>query len=83
MVTYGYVRVSTARQSTDGDSLDVQKRKIKGYADMEGLEVSRVFVERGISGGKPLKDRPQGEALLKTLQKGDAVICPTSWTRKP
>jgi len=42
----------------------VQQRVIAGYAQMNGLVVDRVFVERGVSGSKPLGDRPQGAALL-------------------
>ena len=39
---------------------------------------AKVFVERGVSGSKPLVDRPQGTALLATLKPGDAVITPSS-----
>ena len=35
-----------------------------------------MFVERGVSGSKPLADRPQGAALLAVLQPGDVVITP-------
>jgi DNA invertase Pin-like site-specific DNA recombinase len=41
---------------------------------MNGMQLDRVFVERGVSGSKPLADRPQGKALLTTLKPGDAVI---------
>ena len=61
---YGYARVSTVMQADEGESLDVQQRTIAGYAQMHGLAVERVFVERGVSGSKPLGDRPQGAALL-------------------
>ena len=37
MAVYGYCRVSTARQANVGESLDVQRRQTKGYADMRGL----------------------------------------------
>jgi DNA invertase Pin-like site-specific DNA recombinase len=71
---YGYVRVSTLQQVQDGESLEVQKRIITGYAQMHGLTVTRTFTERGVSGSKPLSDRPQGSALLAALQPGDSVI---------
>jgi DNA invertase Pin-like site-specific DNA recombinase len=73
---YGYARVSTIAQADDGESLDVQQRVIAGYAQMNGLTVDRVFVERGVSGSKPLADRPQGAALLAALKPGDVVITP-------
>ena len=43
---------------------------------MQGLTIDKVFVERGVSGSKPLGDRPQGAALLAVLQPGDVVITP-------
>jgi putative DNA-invertase from lambdoid prophage Rac len=74
MATYGYCRVSTVKQSDEGESLEVQERKIQGYATMQGLTVDRVFVERGVSGSKPLSERPEGTVLLSGLQEGDTII---------
>lgn len=74
MAVYGYVRVSTDRQAEEGESLGQQERKIAGYAQMQGLAVDRVFVERGVSGSKPLAERPEGSALLEALAPGDVVI---------
>src|SRR6202046_4677203 len=74
MAVYGYARVSTIRQAEEGESLEVQRRQIDGYTQMQGLALDRVFVERGISGSRPLTDRPQGAALLAILRPGDAVI---------
>lgn len=76
MATYGYARVSTVRQADEGESLPVQERTIGGYAMMHGLTVDHVFVERGVSGSKALRERPQGNALLDTLRPGDVVITP-------
>lgn len=76
MAVYGYVRVSTVRQAEDGESLDVQQRTIAGYALMHGLAVDKVFIERGVSGSKPLAERPEGAALLQLLRAGDTVITP-------
>jgi DNA invertase Pin-like site-specific DNA recombinase len=63
-------------QADEGVSLDVQQRMIQGYAQMHGLEVSRTFIERGVSGSRPLDAREQGKALLAALQPGDIVITP-------
>jgi DNA invertase Pin-like site-specific DNA recombinase len=41
-----------------------------------GWEVSRVFVEAGISGSVPLAERPEGRILLAQLEPGDIVITP-------
>jgi putative DNA-invertase from lambdoid prophage Rac len=73
---YGYARVSTWKQANDGESLEVQERKIAGYATILGVEVERTFVERGVSGSRPLAERPEGRALLAALQPGDTVITP-------
>ena len=74
MTVYGYTRVSTERQADEGESLDVQQRQIGGYAMMKGLEIGRVFVDRGVSGSTRLTERPQGAALLAALEPGDVVV---------
>jgi len=74
MATYGYSRVSTNAQAEDGESLDVQRRKIEGRALELGAKLDRVFVERGVSGSKPLEQRAQGKALLTAVKPGDVVI---------
>jgi putative DNA-invertase from lambdoid prophage Rac len=74
MAVYAYVRVSTDRQADEGESLGVQERTITGYAMMHGMTVDRTFVERGVSGAKPIGQRPEGSKLLGILQPGDVVI---------
>ena len=76
MAVYGYVRVSTSRQAEEGESLDVQQRTIAGYALMHGLDVDRMFIERGVSGSVPVSERAEGGALLSLLKSGDVVITP-------
>jgi DNA invertase Pin-like site-specific DNA recombinase len=63
-------------QADEGESLDVQQRQVSGYATMNGLSVDKVFVERGVSGSKPLAGRPEGSKLLAVLQPSDVVITP-------
>src|SRR5271166_2023664 len=41
---YGYARVSTLMQATEGESLDVQQRMIAGYAQMNGMKLAKVYV---------------------------------------
>src|SRR5437016_3982317 len=76
MAIYGYTRVSTDRQADEGESLGAQQRVIEGYAMMQGLAIDKIFVERGVSGSKPLNDRPEGAKLLAALQPGDTIITP-------
>ena len=75
MAIYGYVRVSTQRQADEGESLAVQRRQIVGYATMKGFDAPKFFIEEGVSGTKPLIERPAGEELLAGLQRGDVIIC--------
>ena len=74
MTVYGYSRVSTTRQADEGESLDVQQRTMTGYALMRGLSIGRMFVERAVSGSVPLKERPEGLAMLSGLKSGDIII---------
>jgi Resolvase, N terminal domain len=68
LAVYGYVRVSTERQADDGESLGAQQRVIEGYAMMNGITLDKIFVERGVSGSKPLGERPEGTRLTVSVR---------------
>jgi len=74
MPVFAYVRVSTARQAEEGESLEVQRRQIEGYAHMHALTIDEVYVEEGVSGSVPVNERPAGGALFARLKAGDIVI---------
>jgi putative DNA-invertase from lambdoid prophage Rac len=74
MRVFGYVRVSTAEQASNGDSLDTQRQQINGYAMMKGWQVAEFFIEGGVSGSVVLADRPEGKRLLSTLAAGTLAI---------
>lgn len=74
MATYGYLRVSTLHQASEGESLDVQRRQVEGWALMQGLDLADVFTERGVSGSVPIAERPEGARLWGLLRKGDTVV---------
>lgn len=76
MKAYGYARVSTVEQAVNGDSIETQKAKMAGYAMMQGWEISDMFVDGGVSGSTPLLERPEGQRMLATVQRGDVVITP-------
>ena len=78
MTVFGYVRVSTVQQATEGDSLESQTKQILSYSISRGLELneSDVFVERGVSGGLEFNSRPEGSRLLESLKSGDVLIFP-------
>jgi putative DNA-invertase from lambdoid prophage Rac len=71
---YGYARVSTLKQSDEGESLELQQRQLEGYAHMHGLKITKIEVEKGVSGSIPVEQRPVGGALFAKLEKGDIVI---------
>ena len=74
MAIYGYCRVSTLKQANEGESLDVQRRQIEGYAHMHGLTLAEVLIEEGVSGSVPVEERPVGGQLFAKLERGDIVI---------
>ena len=74
MAIYGYCRVSTLKQANEGESLDVQRRQIEGYAQMHGFTLAGVLVEEGVSGSVPVEERPVGGPLFAKLEHGDIVI---------
>lgn len=63
---YGYVRVSTDKQSKYGYSLDYQKDAVK----KAGAE--RILIDKTESGKNP--NRPQFDTLQIALHQGDTVI---------
>lgn len=64
MKVIGYVRVSTSGQAEEGISLDNQIQKIKGYCEVNDLELVDVVIDEGMS-AKDLKGRPQALALIE------------------
>ena len=78
MEIYGYTRVSTLQQATEGESLETQKKIIIGYAQSRGLEIDpdNIFVEAGVSGSVEFKKRPEGARLFERLNPGDMLIIP-------
>jgi putative DNA-invertase from lambdoid prophage Rac len=76
MAVYGYARVSTLRQANEGESLDVQRRQIEGYAHMHGLDLTDILIEEGVSGSIPINERPEGGKLFAMLVKGDEIVAP-------
>lgn len=75
MTVHGYLRVSTKVQSDDGLSLESQERQITGYAMMQGMAIDHLYVERAVSGSKPIGSRPEGQRLMASLSPGDVILC--------
>jgi len=70
---YGYIRVSTEHQANEGVSLAEQESRLRGYAQSLGMKVAEIFIEAGVSGGKPLAKRPKGSQLLSRVKDGDHI----------
>jgi DNA invertase Pin-like site-specific DNA recombinase len=68
--------VSTLEQANEGESVEVQRRQVEGYAHMHGLAVDEILVEKGVSGSVPVAERPQGHHMFSRLRKGDVIIAP-------
>jgi DNA invertase Pin-like site-specific DNA recombinase len=69
---FGYARVSTSEQSTNGQSLATQQRQLAGWAQMQDLRLDRVVIET-ISGGVEFARRSEGGKLLAELRRGDVL----------
>ncbi|MDO4162542.1 MAG: master DNA invertase Mpi family serine-type recombinase [Pseudomonadota bacterium] len=64
---YGYIRVSTNKQTTENQKYEIQK-----FCRKENIKIDR-WVEETISATKDINSRKLGK-LIKTLQAGDIVI---------
>jgi len=73
----GYTRVSSTDQ-TDSTSLEAQRRQIETYCALKGIELTAVFSDPGVSGGKPLAHRPSGSRLVEKIRSKEigCVILP-------
>lgn len=78
---YAYCRVSTETQAEKGYGLAAQETEIRKYAAAQGIEITRLFRDEGISGN--LKDTDEDEAinkreafieLLAILKEDDCII---------
>jgi putative DNA-invertase from lambdoid prophage Rac len=74
LAVYGYCRVSTGKQVDEGESLELQQRQLDGYAHMHGLKITKVEVEKGVSGSIPVQERKVGGALFAKLERGDILM---------
>ena len=67
-MTYGYIRVSTDKQTVENQRFEINK-----FCERESLKVDG-WIEETISGTKNFDKRKLG-TLLKKIQKGDLIIC--------
>lgn len=67
-MNYGYVRVSTDKQTVEN-----QRFEIQNFCQREQIEING-WIEETISGTKSYSKRELGR-LLKKIRKGDLIIC--------
>jgi site-specific DNA recombinase len=74
----GYTRCSTDEQAVDGVSLATQLGRIEAWCDVADAELVEVIEDGGVSGTRPLADRPGGARVASLLEarksEVDAVI---------
>jgi len=70
----GYVRVSTSEQAMSGLGLAAQKRTIRLYCEMNGLKVSKIYEDRGITGSTMKGRDGLSEALRAVQERGGHLV---------
>ena len=68
-MVYGYIRVSTDRQTVEN-----QRFEINEFCQKHQMFVERWISDEGVSGTKDPSKRDLGK-LLKKVKKGDVIIC--------
>jgi site-specific DNA recombinase len=59
-----YLRVSTEEQR-ERESIKTQREALERYCALHGIQVHDYYNDDGVSGTKPLGDRPEGSRLLR------------------
>ena len=70
---YGYTRVSTNQQADDGLSLEIQERKIRGWAELNDYVVIDMYSDEGFS-ARTMDKRKDLNELLEIIQPGEALV---------
>ena len=67
MANYGYIRVSTDKQTTENQRFEIVK-----FAAAQGIDINK-WIDETISATKPLGKRKLGE-LLSKVDRGDIIV---------
>src|SRR6202035_2679908 len=78
---YGYIRVSSDEQADSGLGLEAQRQCIRAYCELKGLQLTTLFEDPAVSGGKPLSSRPAGSRLLADARRNRAVVIVAKFDR--
>ena len=80
MTAFGYIRVSTEGQASEGVSLEAQRAKIEAWCLANDVELAGVFVDAGIS-EKRADNRPELQNALEAVTKAKGVLVVYSLSR--
>lgn len=76
MRVIGYCRVSTAKQTEEGLSLDAQRARIEAWCEAFGHDLVGMGMEEGVSGAvAPESRRAFRDVLARIPGDADAVVC--------
>ncbi len=64
-----YIRVSHQEQALHGFSLQAQLQTLTEYAERNNLKVMGIYTDEGVSGRKPIKQRPELQKMLNDAKK--------------
>ena len=69
-----YTRVSTAKQAMSENGLEAQMEECIQYCKKNGLEVSGIYRDAGVSGSADIADRPGLLEAIEGLEKGSILV---------
>ena len=69
-----YTRVSTAKQAMSENGLEAQMEECIQYCEKNGLEVSGIYRDAGVSGSADIADRPGLLEAIEGLEKGSILV---------
>jgi site-specific DNA recombinase len=70
----GYGRVSSSEQVAEGNSLAAQKARIETWADLADASLVEVIEDAGVSGSRPLAERPGGARIASLLDQRNPAV---------
>ena len=73
MTNIAYIRVSHT-ESLNGTSLEVQEKRCKAFAELNGFTIDKVYSEV-VSGGVEFRKRPVFQKVLSELKTGSKLVC--------
>lgn len=79
MKAVAYVRVSTVEQASEGVSLEMQRQKVRAWADLNDAVLVGEYADEGLSGKRA--DRPGLQAALAHAKREKAALVVYSLSR--